>query len=504
MSAAMRKLALGALVLVALLALAFVLLRDSGGAAFVAPDASSTVEAATIASTTPSSDAPTLDVGREVEHERVATPLFGHSAAEDYTATVFGRVLRDACVVAGVDARLRRHALTGRGVDARYDLDATSGRERRMHSANDGSFLFEYLGAGTYELVLHSLNDDELVLAPLVVALREEHDVGNLTFEAHASIHGTVLGFDDFPEHWAVYVHLMPLPSNSADPEESKQIAWTKKTRREMVDVPRKPRFDFDELRAGRYAIYVQVGRAKFMERDPLVIDVEPGERREVSIDLRALVGARLVLTLRHNGNQRALTRGRITCDASDEPIEFTFADNVAFVAVPPTSMARLRVCSELGLTLHEEDLGELRGFNRVERTIDLDLGILSVAKPAYIATGDSDAEFIALSVRSSDGAREVLTSCAPVWVLDRPETSFSAGEPERTSDQIKQIMGLDAVFTEQLPGTLIFGVVPVGRFDVVIRFESHATPPAHAPVEFFAIVEIRRGETTRAVLRQR
>lgn len=163
-----------------------------------------------------------------------------------------------------------------------YDLDEYAGRERRMRCAPDGSFAFEDLHAGTYQLIVHTAGSAATRFGELRLEAGQLRDLGKIETQRAASIEGRVLLAPGF------------------SPEGLKLSLWHAPCASFALE--RDGRFAFGGLGSAQYSLYVQDDADRCLAVPPLVVSVQSGERHELVWDLRAWQPASLELKVTEKG----------------------------------------------------------------------------------------------------------------------------------------------------------------------------------------------------------
>jgi len=268
--------------------------------------------------------------------------------------------------VAGADSRASEE---GSKPALEYDLSELAGAPRWATCAADGSFEFDSLGTGTYELCYGDVHG----AAPLRTALRvtagEVLDIGRLTeLSSHAVIYGRVLvaGTGSAREQ-DLLCKSVTKQSEPGHPAASSHAVLG-------VD----GEFTLSGLSGGEYELTMRERSRAWLGVKPLRISVAPGEHRRVDWDLREYEPAWLELEVR-DALHPVAGHSVLWWGGGDWARELGQLDAAGRVMGPvPTGKIVLTIAS---LGDHALDV-ELRPGERPRHTIEIACGELSIEMP--------------------------------------------------------------------------------------------------------------------------
>lgn len=351
------------------------------------------------------------------------------------------------------------------GSDERCDLSSLTSHSREVHSSRDGTFAFEHLAAGTYQVQIEVERSVFLRLHPVRVADAKVTDLGTIALARGAAIHGRVV-VDGRPWNGGLMVGI-----------EGRQ-RWPEPIGAEGA-------FELETLAPGEHMLVLFGALVEHRARVTLL----EGETRELEVDLTAVAPSSVRISVRRNG--KPIAGARVSCTPDDVPTRTlnsmrgttTDADGLVRMLVAPGRELEFVAHSHAGFEL-ARSARRLRLEGGSEHVEDLDVvaGALVVELPDTL-------------VPPRDGRLEI--DCVP---RDHPERRVTVVA------LAKDAAGFGPETVPWTAGPIDLSLVPPGAYELRSRAWNGEGESARARLFESApvAVTIRANETTRVRLAPR
>lgn len=339
----------------------------------------------------------------------------------------------------------------------RYDLSALASHSREILSNRDGTFVFDYLAAGTYQVQIHGTDVVPVLVRSVRVGDAVATDLGTIGLVRGATIEGRVV-VDGRPWNCDLSVRL--------------GHGWTW-----PATVAADGTFRIDGLPAGEHALALSGSLVE--HRD--AVTLHAGETLELEIDLTGVAPCEVRVSVRRNGEP--LGGVRVSCE--------------------PATVATLALDATRGTTARDGTTRFLVSADAVELVARSHAGVelARSARPSLLERGGEHLEI--LDVVAGSVIVEMPEALAPPRDGRLEVECVRRDRPERRVVVVALAKDAARFGLDTLPwtaGAIELGLVPPGEYELRARAWSEGvrTPLFEcAPIS----ITVRTNETTRARL---